>query len=67
MGKPSLSDEFKRDEMTQSTEQGYGVVEVSELLGVNQHSQYGARHCHYSCLPLLSSPSEKRLGHSARL
>ena len=38
MGKPSFSDEFKRDAVAQITERGYPVAEVSERLGVSQHS-----------------------------
>jgi len=40
MGKPNFSDEFKRDAVTQITERGYRVAEVSERLGVSQHSLY---------------------------
>ena len=47
MGKPNFSDEFKRDAVAQITERGYPVAEVSQRLGVSQHSLY--RHipeCH---------------------
>ena len=40
MGKPSFSDEFKRDAVAQITERGYRVAEVSQRLGVSQHSLY---------------------------
>ncbi|GGD77073.1 transposase [Croceicoccus mobilis] len=40
MGKPNFSDEFKRDAVAQIIERGYPVVEVSERLGVSQHSLY---------------------------
>ena len=40
MGKPSFSDEFKRDAVAQITERGYPVAEVSQRLGVSQHSLY---------------------------
>ena len=40
MGKPNFSDEFKRDAVAQITERGYPVAEVSQWLGVSQHSLY---------------------------
>ena len=40
MGKGSFSDNFKRDAVTQITERGYPVSEVSERLGVCPHSLY---------------------------
>jgi transposase len=40
MGKPNFSDEFKRDAVAQVTERGYPVSEVSQRLGVSQHSLY---------------------------
>lgn len=40
MGKANFSDEFKRDAVVQITERGYRVAEVSERLGVTQHSLY---------------------------
>jgi len=40
MGKPNFSDEFKRDAVAQITERGYPVLEVSQRLGVSQHSLY---------------------------
>jgi transposase len=40
MGKPNFRDEFKRDAVAQITERGYPVAEVSERLGVSQHSLY---------------------------
>lgn len=40
MGKPNFSDEFKRDAVSQITERGYPVSEVSQRLGVSQHSLY---------------------------
>ena len=38
MGKGNFSDEFKRDAVRQITERGYRVAEVSQRLGVSQHS-----------------------------
>ena len=40
MGKPSFGDEFKRDAVAQITDCGYPVAEVSQRLGVSQHSLY---------------------------
>ena len=40
IGKANFSDEFKRDAVDQFTERGYRVAEVSERLGVSQHSLY---------------------------
>jgi len=40
MGKGNFRDDFKRDAVAQITERGYPVSEVSELLGVSQHSLY---------------------------
>ena len=40
MGKANFIDEFKRDAVAQITERGYRVAEVSERLGVSQHSLY---------------------------
>lgn len=40
MGKSNFSDEFKRDAVAQITERGYPVAEVSDRLGVSQHSLY---------------------------
>ena len=40
MGNANFSDEFKRDAVAQITERGYRVAEVSERLGVSQHSLY---------------------------
>lgn len=40
MGKHNFSDEFKRDAVAQITERGYSVAEVSQRLGVSQHSLY---------------------------
>ena len=40
MGKPNFSDEFKRDAVAQIIERGYPVAEVSQRLGVSQHSLY---------------------------
>jgi transposase len=40
MGKAGFSDEFKRDAVRQMTERGYPVAEVSQRLGVSQHSLY---------------------------
>ena len=37
------NDEFKRDAVEQFTERGYPVREVSDRLGVSQHSLYAWR------------------------
>jgi len=41
MGKPNLSDEFKRDAVARIIERGHPVAEVSQRLGVSPHSLYG--------------------------
>ena len=43
MGKVNFSDDFKRDAVAQITERGYPVAEVSQRLGVSQHSLYAWR------------------------
>lgn len=43
MGNANFSEEFKRDAVAQITERGYRVAEVSERLGVSQHSLYSWR------------------------
>ena len=40
MGIGNFNDDFKRDAVTQITERGYPVAEVSKRLGVSQHSLY---------------------------
>jgi transposase len=40
MSKSNISKEFKRDAVRQITERGYPVAEVSQRLGVSQHSLY---------------------------
>ena len=40
MGTARFSDDFKRDAVAQITERGYPVAEVSQRLGVSQHSLY---------------------------
>ena len=40
MGKANFSDDFKRDAVAQISERGYPVAEVSQRLGVSQHSLY---------------------------
>jgi transposase len=40
MSKSNFSEEFKRDAVRQITERGYPVAEVSQRLGVSQHSLY---------------------------
>ena len=40
MGRNRFSDDFKGDAMAQITQRGYRVAEVSERLGVSQHSLY---------------------------
>tara|TARA_R110002072_G_scaffold96178_1_gene211685 strand:+ start:221 stop:493 length:273 start_codon:yes stop_codon:yes gene_type:complete len=40
MSTGKFSDDFKRDAVAQITERGYPVKEVSERLGVSQHSLY---------------------------
>lgn len=39
----NFTDEFKRDAVAQITERGYPVAEVSQRLGVSQHSLYAWR------------------------
>jgi transposase len=40
MSTNSFSEDFKRDAVAQITERGYPVAEVSQRLGVSQHSLY---------------------------
>jgi transposase len=40
MGKGNFTEEFKRDAVAQIVERGYPVSEVSQRLGVSQHSLY---------------------------
>ena len=40
MGKANFTEAFKRDAVRQITERGYPVSEVSQRLGVRQHSLY---------------------------
>ncbi len=40
MSKIHFSEDFKRDAVSQITERGYPVAEVSRRLGVSQHSLY---------------------------
>lgn len=40
MGRPHFSDEFKRDTVARITGRRYPLAEVSERLGVSQHSLY---------------------------
>lgn len=40
MSKVNFSDDFKRDAVAQIIERGYPVAEVSQHLGVSQHSLY---------------------------
>lgn len=40
MSKTNFTEEFKRDAVRQITERGYPVAEVSQRLGVSQHSLY---------------------------
>tara|TARA_R110002072_G_scaffold272272_3_gene432416 strand:+ start:3184 stop:3453 length:270 start_codon:yes stop_codon:yes gene_type:complete len=40
MGRNRFRDDFKRDAVAQITQRGYQVAEVSEWLGVSQHSLY---------------------------
>ncbi len=40
MSKSNFSEDFKRDAVRQITERGYPVAEVSQWLGVSQHSLY---------------------------
>jgi transposase len=40
MGKGNFNEDFKRDAVAQITERGYRVADVSERLGVSQHSLY---------------------------
>ncbi len=41
MGNDRFSEEFKREAVRQITERGHRVAEVSQRLGVSQHSLYG--------------------------
>jgi transposase len=43
MVKARFSDDFKRDAVAQITERGYPVAEVSQRLGVSQHSLYACK------------------------
>jgi len=43
MGNARFSNDFKRDAVRQLTERGYPVSEVSQWLGVSQHSHYECR------------------------
>lgn len=43
MRKANFSNEFKRDAVSQITERGYPVLEVSERLGVSTHSLYALK------------------------
>ena len=40
MSKSNFIEDFKRDAVRQITERGYPVAEVSQRLGVSQHSLY---------------------------
>lgn len=40
MGTPRFTPEFKEEAVRQITERGYSVTDVSERLGVSQHSLY---------------------------
>ncbi len=40
MGKGNFTEDFKRDAVAQITERGSPVAEVSQRLGVSQHSLY---------------------------
>src|SRR5690554_321727 len=40
MSRVNFSDDFKRDAVSQITERGYPVAEVSQRLGVSTHSLY---------------------------
>ncbi|WPE24207.1 hypothetical protein ShzoTeo12_54300 (plasmid) [Shinella zoogloeoides] len=40
MSESNFTEEFKRDAVRQITERGYPVAEVSQRLGVSQHSLY---------------------------
>ncbi len=43
MSKSNFSEEFKRDAVRQITETSYPVAEVSQRLGVSQHSFWGSK------------------------
>lgn len=43
MSKVNFSGDFKRDAVAQITDRGYPVAEVSQRLGVSQHSLYAWR------------------------
>jgi transposase len=40
VGKVTFGEDFKRDAVTQITERGYPVADVSKRLGVSPHSLY---------------------------
>ena len=40
IGRGNFTEEFKRDAVAQIVERGYPVAEVSQRLGVSQHSLY---------------------------
>ena len=40
MGTPRFTPEFKEEAVRQITERGYSIADVSERLGVSQHSLY---------------------------
>lgn len=42
MSRVNFSDDFKRDAVSQITERGYPVAEVSQRLGVSTHSLYAS-------------------------
>ncbi len=43
MGKGNFTEDFKRDAVAQITERGSPVAEVSQRLGVSQHSLYAGK------------------------
>ena len=55
MGTSNYSDEFKRDAVAQITERGHPVAEVSQRLGVSQHSLYAWK----EPVATISSPDRK--------
>ena len=59
MSKSNFSDDFKRDAVRQITERGYSVSEVSQRLGVSQHSLYAWKKRFVGSTPQASAESEE--------
>ena len=59
MSKSNFSDDFKRDAVRQITERGYPVSEVSQRLGVSQHSLYAWKKKFAGSTPQAGAESEE--------